>query len=40
MKINKRGFAISTILYGLIFLSVAIFYMIVGIVSNRNRRRT
>lgn len=36
MKINKKGFAISTILYGLIFLSVAIFYMIVGIVSNRN----
>ena len=36
MKKNKKGFAISTILYGLIFLSVAIFYMIVGIVSNRN----
>lgn len=33
MKINKKGFAISTILYGLIFLSVAIFYMIIKIVD-------
>lgn len=33
MKINKRGFAISTILYGLIFLTVAIFYMIIKIVN-------
>ena len=33
---NKRGFAISTILYGLVFLTVAIFYMIIAVVSNRN----
>ena len=36
MKINKKGFAISTILYGLIFLSVAIFYMIIKIVDSEN----
>lgn len=33
---NKKGFAISTILYGLVFLTVAIFYMIIAVVSNRN----
>ena len=33
---NKKGFAISTILYRLVFLTVAIFYMIIAVVSNRN----
>ena len=33
---NKKGFAISTILYGLVFLTVAIVYMIIAVVSNRN----
>ena len=33
---HKKGFAISTILYGLVFLTVAIFYMIIAVVSNRN----
>lgn len=33
---NKKGFAISTILYGLIFLTISIFYMIISIVSNQN----
>ena len=32
---NKKGFAISTMLYGLIFITIAIFYMIMAIVSKR-----
>lgn len=34
MKMNKKGFAISTILYGLIFLTIAIFYLTVNIVNS------
>ena len=37
MKLNKKGFAISTMLYGLIFTTVAIFYMIIAVVSDRNQ---
>ena len=37
MKKNKKGFAISTMLYGLIFITIAIFYMIITIVSDRNQ---
>lgn len=40
MKINKKGFAISTMLYGLIFITIAIFYMIINIVSDRNQTNT
>ena len=36
MKINKNGFAVSTMLYGIIFVTIAIFYLIIGIVANRN----
>ncbi len=35
MKLNKKGFAISTMLYGLIFITVTIFYMIISFISNR-----
>ena len=35
MRIDKKGFAISTMLYGLIFVTIAIFYMIIALVSNR-----
>lgn len=35
MKLNKKGFAISTMLYGLIFVTIAVFYLIVTIVSDR-----
>ena len=35
MKINKNGFAVSSMLYGLIFTTVAIFYLIIAVVSNR-----
>ena len=37
---NNKGFAISTMLYGLIFITVAIFYMIIAVVSNRNQTNT
>lgn len=37
MKLNKKGFAISTMLYGLIFITIAIFYLIIGIVANRTQ---
>lgn len=32
---NNKGFAISTMLYGLIFITIAIFYMIIKITSDR-----
>ena len=32
---NKKGFAISTMLYGLIFVTLAVFYLILSIVSYR-----
>ena len=38
MKINKKGFAVSTMLYGLIFVTIAIFYLIITIVSSRHVR--
>lgn len=34
MNLNKKGVAISTMLYGLLFSSVAIFYLILTIVSS------
>ena len=37
---NNKGFAISTMLYGLIFVTVAIFYMIIAVVSDRNQTNT
>ena len=37
---NKKGFAVSTMLYGLIFVTVAIFYTIIAVVSNRNQTNT
>ena len=36
MKLNKKGFAVSTMLYGLVFVTVAIFYLIINIVAARN----
>lgn len=33
---NKKGFAISTMLYGLVFVTIAVFYLILAIVGNRN----
>ena len=32
---NKNGFAISTMLYGLIFVTIAVFYLILSVVSSR-----
>ena len=32
---NKKGFAISTMLYGLVFVTIAIFYMIITLVGDR-----
>ena len=40
MKNNKKGFAISTMLYGLVFVTIAVFYLIVAIVGNRNQANT
>lgn len=37
MKKNNKGFAISTMLYGLIFITIAIFYMIIQVVGDRNQ---
>ena len=37
MKLNKKGFAISTMLYGLVFVTIAMFYLIISIVSSRNK---
>lgn len=33
---NKKGFAISTMLYGLVFVTIAVFYLILAIVGKRN----
>ncbi len=33
---NKKGFAISTMLYGLVFVTIAVFYLIIAIVGKRN----
>ncbi len=40
MKLNKKGFAISTMLYGIIFVAITVFYLIITIVSNRNTNNT
>ena len=40
MKLNKKGFAISTMLYGLVFITIAVFYLIIAIVSNRQESNT
>ena len=40
MKKNKKGFAISTMLYGIIFVAISVFYLIINIVSNRNTTNT
>lgn len=40
MKVNKKGFAISTMLYGLIFITIAVFYLIISIVLNRQQTNT
>ena len=37
MKLNKKGFAVSTMLYGLLFSAVAVFYVIVSVVSNQEQ---
>ena len=39
IKMNKKGFAISTMLYGLVFITIAVFYLIIAIVSKRNDSR-
>ena len=36
MNLNKKGFAISTMLYGLVFVTIAIFYLIIAMVSGRH----
>ena len=40
MRLNKRGFAISTMLYGLIFVTIAVFYLIIAIISGRQQSNT
>lgn len=40
MKLNKKGFAVSTMLYGLVFITIATFYLIVTIVSDRYTNNT
>ncbi len=40
MKINNHGFAISTMLYGLIFVTIAVFYLILNIVASREQANT
>ena len=37
---NKKGFAISTILYGLIFVTIAVFYLIIRLESTRHTNNT
>ena len=37
---NKKGFAISTILYGLIFVTIAVFYLIIKLESTRHIANT
>ena len=37
---NKKGFAISTILYGLIFVSIAVFYLLIKIENTRHATST
>ena len=37
---NKKGFAISTMLYGLIFITIAVFYLILTLEANRHQTNT
>lgn len=37
MKLNNKGFAISTMLYGLVFVTIAVFYLILNIMGNRQQ---
>ena len=37
---NKKGFAVSTMLYGLVFVTIAIFYKILTIVGDRYEDNT
>ena len=39
MKLNKKGFAVSTMLYGLVFVTIAVFYLIIRVVSMRQVSR-
>ena len=38
MKLSKKGFAISTMLYGLVFVTIAVFYLIIALVAGRHER--
>lgn len=40
MNLNKNGFAVSTMLYGLIFTTIAVFYLVISIVSARYTTNT
>ena len=35
MNMNKKGFAISIVLYSIVFLLISVFYMILGILKTR-----
>ena len=37
---NKKGFAISTMIYGLVFVTIAVFYLIIAIEANRHQNNT
>ena len=37
---NRKGFAVSTMLYGLVFVTIAVFYLILALVGNRNEVNT
>ena len=37
---NKKGFAISTMVYGLIFVTIAVLYLVLAIVSSREQNNT
>ena len=40
MKLKRNGFAISTMLYGLIFVTIAVFALILLIVASRQQTNT
>ena len=35
---NKKGFAVSTMLYGLIFVTIAVFYLMLAIINSRREQ--
>lgn len=39
-QINNKGFAISTMVYGLVFITIAVFYLIITIEANRHQNNT